>query len=152
MCLRILCLKTILSEGLECKGPRRQQKKLMNDLEHRRILVVEDEVFVALDVAATVEDANGTVVGPVGTVRQAIDLINRQEVDAAILDVNLADGDVEPVLDRLKSRNIFVVIHTGGGLPPRLAARYPEMPVFQKPIPPSVLTRTLATAFSSSVA
>ncbi|WP_234430476.1 response regulator, partial [Brucella melitensis] len=101
----------------------------MNDLEHRRILVVEDEVFVALDVAATVEDANGTVVGPVGTVRQAIDLINRQEVDAAILDVNLADGDVEPVLDRLKSRNIFVVIHTGGGLPPRLAARYPEMPV-----------------------
>ncbi|WP_247643879.1 response regulator, partial [Brucella abortus] len=99
----------------------------MNDLEHRRILVVEDEVFVALDVAATVEDANGTVVGPVGTVRQAIDLINRQEVDAAILDVNLADGDVEPVLDRLKSRNIFVVIHTGGGLPPRLAARYPEM-------------------------
>ncbi|CUW43282.1 response regulator, receiver domain protein [Brucella vulpis] len=84
----------------------------MNDLEHRRILVVEDEVFVALDVAATVEDANGTVVGPVGTVRQAIDLINRQEVDAAILDVNLADGDVEPGLDRLKSRNIFVVIHT----------------------------------------
>ncbi|GFP62505.1 hypothetical protein BCBD1442_18630 [Brucella ceti] len=59
---------------------------------------------------------------------------------------------MEPVLDRLKSRNIFVVIHTGGGLPPRLAARYPEMPVFQKPIPPSVLTRTLATAFSSSVA
>ncbi|AHB02683.1 response regulator receiver protein [Brucella ceti TE28753-12] len=56
------------------------------------------------------------------------------------------------MLDRLKSRNIFVVIHTGGGLPPRLAARYPEMPVFQKPIPPSVLTRTLATAFSSSVA
>ncbi|AIJ75198.1 putative exsf protein [Brucella pinnipedialis] len=56
----------------------------MNDLEHRRILVVEDEVFVALDVAATVEDANGTVVGPVGTVRQAIDLINRQEVDATI--------------------------------------------------------------------
>ncbi len=124
---------------------------MTNDLEHRRVLVVEDEIFVALDVAATVEDAKGTVVGPVGTVRQAIDLINRQDVDAAILDVNLVDGDVGPVLDQLKSRNIFVVIHTGGGLPPRLAARYPEMPVFQKPIPPSVLTRTLATAFSSPV-
>lgn len=124
----------------------------MNDLEHKRVLVVEDEVFVALDVAATVEDANGTVVGPVGTVRQAIDLIDRQEVDAAILDVNLADGDLEPVLDRLKSRNVFVVIHTGGGLPQRLAKRYPEMPVFQKPIPPSVLTRTLATAFATSAA
>ncbi|KAB2682699.1 MULTISPECIES: response regulator [Brucella/Ochrobactrum group] len=121
----------------------------MNDLGHRRVLVVEDEVFVALDVAATVEDANGTVLGPVGTVRQAIDIINRNEIDAAILDVNLADGDVEAVLDRLKSRDVFVVIHTGGGLPARLADRYPEVPVFQKPIPPSVLTRTLASALAS---
>lgn len=123
----------------------------MNDLGQRRVLVVEDEIFVALDVAATVEDANGTVLGPVGTVRQAIDIINRNEVDAAILDVNLADGDVEAVLDRLKSRNVFVVIHTGGGLPARLAARYPEVPVFQKPISPSVLTRTLASALVSQV-
>jgi hypothetical protein len=92
----------------------------MNDLEQRRILVVEDEIFVALD-----------------------------EVDAAILDVNLADGNVEPILDRLKSRNTFVVIHTGGGLPAELAARYPEVPVFQKPIPPIILTRTLATALSA---
>ncbi|MDH7784435.1 DNA-binding NtrC family response regulator [Ochrobactrum sp. 19YEA23] len=120
----------------------------MNDLEQRRILVVEDEIFVALDVAATVEDANGTVIGPVGTVRQAMDLISRNEVDAAILDVNLADGNVEPILDWLKSRNRFVVIHTGGGLPAELAARYPEVPVFQKPIPPTILTRTLATALS----
>lgn len=123
----------------------------MNDLGQRRVLVVEDEIFVALDVAATVEDANGTVLGPVGTVRQAIDIINRNEIDAAILDVNLADGDVEAVLDRLKSRNVFVVIHTGGGLPARLAARYPEVPVFQKPVPPSVLTRTLASALVSQV-
>ncbi|MBB5700260.1 DNA-binding NtrC family response regulator [Ochrobactrum daejeonense] len=120
----------------------------MNDLEQRRVLVVEDEIFVALDVAATVEDANGTVLGPVGTVRQAIDLINCNDVDAAILDVNLADGDVEAVLDRLKSRNVFVVIHAGGELPAHLAARYPGMPVFLKPIPPSVLTRTLVSALS----
>ncbi len=114
----------------------------MNDLGQRRVLVVEDEIFVALDVAATVEDANGTVLGPVGTVRQAIDIINRNEVDAAIL-------DVEAVLDRLKSRDVFVVIHTGGGLPARLAARYPGIPVFQKPVLPSRLTRALASAFSS---
>ncbi len=123
----------------------------MDNLEQRKVLVVEDEIFVALDVAATVEDANGTVVGPVGTVRQAIDLISRQPVDAAILDVNLADGDLEPILDRLKSQNIFVVIHTGGGLPAHLAARYPEVPVFQKPVPPYVLTRALATALSSEI-
>lgn len=121
----------------------------MDNLEHKRVLVVEDEIFVALDVAATVEDAQGTVVGPVGTVRQAIELIEKQKVDAAILDVNLADGDLEPILVRLKSQNVFVVIHTGGGLPKHLAARYPEVPVFRKPVPPYVLTRTLVSAFST---
>lgn len=121
----------------------------MDNLEHKRVLVVEDEIFVALDVAATVEDAQGTVIGPVGTVKQAIDLIDKQDVDAAILDVNLADGDLEPILERLKSRNVFVVVHTGGGLPPHLAARYPDVPVFRKPVPPYVLTRALANAFSS---
>lgn len=124
----------------------------MDNLEHRRILVVEDEVFVALDVAATVEDAHGTVIGPVGTVKKAIELIDRQDVDAAILDVNLADGDLEPILERLRSRNIFVVVHTGGGMPAHVAARYPEVPVFRKPVPPYVLTRTLAHAFSSEMA
>lgn len=118
----------------------------MDDLEHKRILVVEDEIFVALDLAATVEDANGTVIGPVGTVRQAIELLNRYDVDAAVLDVNLADGDFEPILHRLKSRDVFVVVHTGGGLPAAIAAQYPEMPVFQKPIPLNVLTRSLASA------
>ncbi|OYR19899.1 response regulator [Brucella thiophenivorans] len=124
----------------------------MDNLEHRRVLVVEDEIFVALDVAATVEDAQGTVIGPVGTVKQAIELMDRQKVDAAILDVNLADGDLEPILERLKSQNIFVVVHTGGGLPAHLAARYPDVPVFRKPVPPYVLTRTLAHAFSSEMA
>lgn len=122
---------------------------MLNDLEQRRILVVEDEIFVALDLAASVEDANGTVIGPVGSVRQAMDLIDSHDVDAAILDVDLIDGNVEPVLERLKSANTFVVIHTGGGLPARLAARYPGIPVFHKPIAPTVLTRTLASAFAS---
>src|SRR5690606_16770987 len=121
-----------------------------DDLEYRRILVVEDEIFVALDVAATVEDANGIVIGPVGTVRQAIELLRQHEVDAAILDVNLADGDFEPILQQLKSHDVFVVVHTGGGMPAKMAALYPEVPVFQKPIPLNVLIRSLATAFSSN--
>lgn len=123
---------------------------MFNDLHHRHVLVVEDEVFVALDVAATIEDAHGTVIGPVGTVRQALNLIDENQVDAAILDVNLIDGDVGPVLARLVAQNIFVVIHTGGGLPTALAERFPGLPVFQKPIPPSVLMHTLASALKAA--
>ncbi|KXF79546.1 response regulator receiver protein [Paramesorhizobium deserti] len=118
----------------------------MDNLERKRVLVVEDEVFVALDMAATIEDANGTVVGPVATVRQALDLLEQDHVDAAILDVNLPDGDIEPIVDALSDQHTFMVIYTGGGLPESLARRYPELPVFHKPTPPSVLTHTLASA------
>ncbi|RCS24956.1 response regulator [Phyllobacterium salinisoli] len=118
----------------------------MDNLESKRVLVVEDEVFVALDMAATIEDANGTVVGPVSTIRQALSLLRDNEVDAAILDVNLPDGDIEPVVAALSDRHVFMVIYTGGGLPDELAKRYPELTVFHKPTPPSVLTHTVATA------
>ncbi|GAB1580539.1 response regulator [Phyllobacterium phragmitis] len=118
----------------------------MDDLERKRVLVVEDEVFVALDMAATIEDANGTVVGPVATVRQALDILQHDHVDAAILDVNLPDGDIEPIVDALSDQHTFMVIYTGGGVPERLARRYPELQVFHKPTPPSVLTHTVASA------
>jgi len=118
----------------------------MDDLEHKRVLVVEDEVFVALDMAATIEEANGIVIGPVATVRQALDLLEHDQVDAAILDVNLPDGDIEPIVDTLSDQRTFMVIYTGGGMPEKLASRYPDLPVFHKPTPPSVLTHTLASA------
>lgn len=123
---------------------------MSDNLQYRRVLVVEDEVFVALDVAATIEDALGTVIGPVGTVRQALKLIDENNLDAAILDVNLIDGDIGLVLERLAAQDVFVVIHTGGGLPAPLAKRFPNMPIFYKPTAPSVLTHALAEALQAA--
>jgi DNA-binding response OmpR family regulator len=57
-----------------------------------RILVVEDDPLTALDLAATVRDTGGTVIGPVASVEEALEILDAIEVDAAILDVNLSDG------------------------------------------------------------
>ena len=63
------------------------------------VLIVEDDVFIGLTLADAVEHAGGLVIGPVGTTTIALDLLATTQVGAAILNVNLADRDIEPVLN-----------------------------------------------------
>jgi CheY-like chemotaxis protein len=65
------------------------------------ILIVEDQAIIALDLESAVEKSNGQVIGPASTVREALKLLHTNEVDAAILDANLPDGDVTPVAEQL---------------------------------------------------
>lgn len=60
------------------------------------VLIVEDEPFVALDLAAAVEEGRGKVIGPAGSVHEALALMQQYPVQAAVLDVNLSDRDVTP--------------------------------------------------------
>lgn len=98
------------------------------------ILIVDDEPFIALDLAMAVEDAGCLVVGPAGSVREALGLLEASRVTAAILDVNLSDGDVTPVVDALVARGVPLIFQTGVGLPPSLKARYPDLLVYAKPV------------------
>ena len=107
------------------------------------ILVAEDEPFIALDVALAVEDAGGEVAGPAASVREALALIESLPIVAAILDVNLADGDISPVAERLIIAGIPVILQTGIGLPPKLAARFPELQVNIKPCAAATLVSQL---------
>jgi CheY-like chemotaxis protein len=109
------------------------------------VLIVEDEPFIAFDLALSVEDAGGVVAGPVGSVREALALLSTTEVAGAILDVHLSDRDVTPVAELLISRGVPIVFQSGIGLPPALRARYPDLPVFSKPVISSRLVETLMT-------
>src|SRR5262249_33315275 len=55
----------------------------------KRILVVEDEPLIGLDLVSTVEKAEAEACGPVGTEKEAMDLIERERFDAVLLDANL---------------------------------------------------------------
>lgn len=87
---------------------------------------------MALDLALSVEEVGGLVVGPAATLREALSLISR-DISGAILDVHLLDGDVSPVLHALMARGVPVVVQTGGGLPAQLKEAYPELLVLRKP-------------------
>lgn len=102
-------------------------------LNRAAILVAEDEPWIALDVAMAIQDAGGEVVGPVASVREALVLLATRPVDAAILDVNLIDRDVTPVVEHLLSLGVPLILQTGVGLPALLKARFPALVVHTKP-------------------
>lgn len=79
-------------------------------MSRRLILIVEDEFFIAMDLKAALINGGFRVLGPVGSVEGAIDLLRDERPDAAVLDVNLGDGKVTPVALLLKSLGVPFVL------------------------------------------
>jgi DNA-binding response OmpR family regulator len=76
-----------------------------------RVLIVEDEFFIALDIGQQLADAGFEVVGPAPSVAKAMKLEADPGCDVAILDVNLGGETSEPVAQKLReSGKPFVVL------------------------------------------
>ena len=75
------------------------------------VLVVEDETLVALDFERILVTAGCRVLGPVATVAGALELLNCMKPGAALLDVQLLNGMVTPLAERLHALEIpFVLV------------------------------------------
>lgn len=114
------------------------------------VLIVENEPFIALDLATAVEEARGKVIGPAGSVREALMLIQQHLVQAAVLDVNLSDGDVTPIAELLIDGGIPVIFYSGLALPVALRERYPSASIYKKPTPPVQLLHKLVALMATS--
>ena len=80
----------------------------------KMVLVVEDDYLLAMDIDQTLHRAKAQVVGPVGTVKGALALMDQYRfLDAAILDVNLGGHPVFPVAERLFDQAIPFLFATG---------------------------------------
>jgi CheY-like chemotaxis protein len=115
-------------------------------LDGQRVLVVEDEFLLALDMMQMIEERGGTVVGPAGTLDRALALARSQSIDGAILDINLDRRDSFPVADALLERGIPVVFATGYD-GPFLPERFADTPRLSKPFTEAALDRMLTRAF-----
>jgi len=96
-----------------------------------KILVVEDEILVAMTLADLLADAGCTVVGPASTLMRGMRLIEEHALDGAVLDINLRGEMVFPLADALAERSIPFVYVTGYGK--MLRACDHGRPVLQKP-------------------
>jgi DNA-binding NtrC family response regulator len=119
-------------------------------LQRAKILIVEDEAMIALHLAVVVEDSDGEVIGPAASVAEALELIDAGAViEGAVLDGNLGDGDVTPVALKLVAAAIPVVIYSGVGIPPSLAAVVPDLPVLLKPLAATQAVSLLAARITN---
>lgn len=80
----------------------------------RKLLVVEDEVLVAMQMAMLMENLGWSIVGPASSLKEADQLLaDEEEIDFAILDVNLRGESVFPIAETLHQRGVPILFHTG---------------------------------------
>jgi CheY-like chemotaxis protein len=84
-------------------------------LAQQRLLVVEDEPLVVMELSTILEDAGAEVIGPAGTADQALHLIETTKLDGALLDGNLGGQSVEAIAAALTRCNVPFVFVTGYG-------------------------------------
>ncbi len=77
------------------------------------VLVVEDEIYIAMDAAFFIEERGWRVMGPAMTVAQALTLLGQQRPDVAVLDVHLGPETAVPLAELLRQWGIpFVLCST----------------------------------------
>ena len=115
-----------------------------------RVLIVEDEFLVATLIEDMLESAGCIVSGPIPRVAEALDAVDHETYDVAVLDVNLGGDRIDPVADALDRRNVpfmFVTGYNQNALPGEFA----ERPRLCKPFKMGELLGTLCRLVKSSV-
>ena len=108
-----------------------------------RLLVVEDEALIAMALARDLDAMGWEIVGPAGSLDEALSLLERDGLpDAAVLDINLAGKLVYPVADRLRAHRVPFVFCSGYE---QLEANSPfeSSPRLRKPVDVQLLDTTL---------
>lgn len=108
-----------------------------------RILIAEDDPIQALNVRETLRQAGAEIVGPCATVKQTLFMIQSVPVSAALLDVNVRDGEIFPAAHALRERGAGIVFCTGYADVDGLSRDWPNARVLTKPALPRLLISTM---------
>ena len=120
------------------------------DLTGRRVLVVEDEFLLAMELETLLQRGGCIVLGPVPTIHQALAVLDHEQPEVALLDVNLKGERATPVAAALIDRGVPFVLITGYS---RLQLTEPELcaaPRIDKPLTCRDLKRAMAQALETA--
>lgn len=108
------------------------ETELRSETGKLRILVVEDEPFLAVMLADMLEELGYAVAASASQVSQAKEYLAGHKVDIALLDVNLGDERIDPIADLLAEQACPFIFTTGYGQDD-VPAAYASHSVLQKP-------------------
>lgn len=117
-----------------------------------RVLVVEDEYMLADELRMELDDAEAIVLGPVGTIEDALELIDSEDrIDGAVLDVNLHGEMAFPIADLLRERSVPFVFTTGYD-ESVIPVRFGEVVRCEKPVNIAKITKAIGRAIHPDTA
>ncbi len=116
----------------------------------KNILLLEDDLLLAMDMEDYLIDKGYTIVGPFGRVADAIDAIGRTKLDCAIVDLNLHGELSFPVIELLQQRSIPFIVCSGYAELPDLKTRLVGLPLLPKPWDAKILSRLMQENFPVS--
>ena len=117
----------------------------------RRILIIEDDPMIGMEIEEILSDAGFHTLGPAPSADQALKAIATSEFDAAIVDGKSPGKAVDAVVGALTARNVPFVVLTGSSSRSCLADAGTSIPLVAKPIEPIKLISSLATVLPAVV-
>ncbi|MCC6889454.1 MAG: response regulator [Hyphomicrobiales bacterium] len=117
-------------------------------LRSKRVLIVEDEFFVAMQIEQALQSFGCRTVGPFTTLELALQASQREQFEAAVLDINLNRTMVYPLADELAMRGIPFVFLSGYAAHD-LPDAYKAIPRVQKPFNPEHIRAVLEQALGA---
>lgn len=109
-----------------------------------RILIVEDEPLVGMEIAEALSEAGFAILGPVSSNAEALALMAENGFDAAVLDVNLGRETSEPLAVKFNAEGVPFITLTGYAAD-QTPAPFREAPLLTKPILTEILVAELAS-------
>ena len=106
---------------------------MTSPLQGRRILIVEDDVLLALELEDMLLDAGCEVVGPVAHLEKALVVIQSNALDGALMDLNLRGELSYPAIEALRERGVPVIVASGYAELPKIRQRLDGTPLLSKP-------------------
>lgn len=125
---------------------QRNQPDHVKPLGGLRLLVVEDQFFVAMEVNDLISNLGAEVVGPFARLNDALDAVQRREIDGGVLDVKLDSERSYPIVDILLARCRPVLLVTGGDTVD-IPDKYRGLPYLPKPFEPARFQEMVQAVF-----
>jgi DNA-binding response OmpR family regulator len=112
-----------------------------------RILLVEDDLLLAMEMEEVLRDLGCEIVGPFARLNEAIAAAVNEALDGAIVDLNLRGEMSFPLIEELRRKSVPCVLCSGYADLPEMRSQLREIPKLGKPCNHEHLVAAMRTAF-----